>query len=74
LMWIQDDAKQYEGVMVRKDRTEYLCRPQTLATSTFGVAMQTMNVSVCFSYIVGFEVRTLLTLHTGCYDHQLHSR
>ncbi|KAM3069291.1 hypothetical protein ACMFMG_010798 [Clarireedia jacksonii] len=49
LMWIQDDARQYEGVMVRKDRTEYLCRPQTLATSTFGVAMQTMNISAAMT-------------------------
>lgn len=46
LMWIMDNPAQHEGVMVRRDRTEYLCRPPALASSAFGTAMKIMNVSV----------------------------
>ncbi|THV51466.1 hypothetical protein BGAL_0110g00250 [Botrytis galanthina] len=49
LMWIMDNSGQHEGVMVRKDRTEYLCRPPALASSTFGRAMKIMNVSAAMT-------------------------
>ncbi|RAL67841.1 hypothetical protein DID88_008567 [Monilinia fructigena] len=44
-----DNSGQHEGVMVRKDRTEYLCRPPALANSTFGRAMKIMNVSAAMT-------------------------
>lgn len=46
LMWVTDVTGILEGVMVRKNRTEYICKPSLLSESEFGKAMATLNVQV----------------------------
>ncbi|RDW88348.1 hypothetical protein BP6252_00380 [Coleophoma cylindrospora] len=49
LMWITDTTGQNEGVMVRKNRTEYLCRPTNLSLSPFAEAMSLLNVQAAMT-------------------------
>jgi hypothetical protein len=44
--WIAEDSGVSEGVMVRKNRHEYLCRPPALANSPLAMAMAMLNVQV----------------------------
>jgi hypothetical protein len=46
LMWITDTSGQLEGVMIRKNKHEYLCRPPALGCSQFVRSMSLLNVQV----------------------------
>lgn len=45
-LWIQDLSGRTEGVMIRKDRSNYMFSPPSLATSAFAHAMKMLNVQV----------------------------
>ena len=47
-LWIRDVSQQKEGVMVRKQRHQYLFKPPGLANSAFAQAMNMLNVQVRF--------------------------
>lgn len=46
LAWISNHSGECEGVIIRKSRDEYLCRPAALANSTFARAVADMNLQV----------------------------
>lgn len=46
--WISDYSGKCEGVIIRKSRDEYLCRPAALATSSFARAVADMNLQVSY--------------------------
>lgn len=46
LMWIADTSGRLEGVMIRKNKHEYLYRPPALGSSQFARAMSLLNVQV----------------------------
>ena len=52
MMWISNDSGDLEGILIRKNRDEYLCRPPALATSTFARIMAQLNVQVRKSELV----------------------
>lgn len=45
-LWINDLSGQAEGVMLRKDRNNYMFSPPSLAHSAFAHAMKLLNVQV----------------------------
>ena len=47
-LWIRDVSKEKEGVMVRKQRHQYLFKPPGLENSPFAQAMIMLNVQVLF--------------------------
>lgn len=45
-LWVKDSSGQYEGVMLRKSRNNYLAYPPQLVDSPFGIACAALNCQV----------------------------
>jgi hypothetical protein len=69
-IWIQDNCGISEGVMVRKNRQEYICRPPAMANSPLSRAMALLNVQVRSTRPMNDQ---FAYQSTGCHDHQLPS-
>lgn len=53
-LWVNDSSGQYEGVMMRKSRNNYLACPPQLVDSPFGIACAALNCQVGLPWIHGY--------------------
>jgi hypothetical protein len=51
-LWVSDGSGEIEGVLLRKARGQYMACPPQLVNSPFAMACTTLNVQVCFRWVV----------------------
>jgi len=61
-LWVSDGSGELEGILLRKNRNQYMACPPQLATSDFARSCSALNVQVSYLSHVFFAFR--LTLHS----------